>query len=59
MTDDPTRGDGLDGADVADDEDGEDERPVVVLNPALDRVTGRRVFGDRLRCSAARSLSAP
>ncbi len=45
MTDDPTRGDGLDGADVADDEDGEDERPVVVLNPALDRVTGRRVFG--------------
>jgi len=45
MTDDPTRGNGLDEADVADDEDGEDERPVVVLNPALDRVTGRRVFG--------------
>ena len=45
MTDDPTRGDDLEAADVADDEETEDERPVVVLNPALDRVTGTRVFG--------------
>jgi hypothetical protein len=45
MTDDPTRGHGLNEADVADDDDGEDERPVVVLNPALARVPGRRVFG--------------
>ena len=42
MTDDPTRGNDLD---EADDEESEDERPVVVLNPALDRVTGTRVFG--------------
>jgi hypothetical protein len=45
MTDDPTRGSDLDEADVADDEGTEDERPVVVLNPAMERVTGRRVFG--------------
>jgi hypothetical protein len=45
MTDDPTRGDDLEVADVTDDEETEDERPVVVLNPALDRVTGTRVFG--------------
>ena len=45
MTDDPTRGSDLDEADVADDEESEDERPVVVLNPALQRVSGTRVLG--------------
>ena len=47
MTDDATRSDGqgidaTDGDDIGDDEDG---RPVVVLNPAMERVPGRRVFG--------------
>ncbi len=44
MTDDPTRGSDLDEGDLADEET-EDGRPVVVLNPALSRVTGTRVFG--------------
>ena len=45
MTDDPTRGNDLDEADVADDEETEDERPVVVLNPAMQRVSGTRILG--------------
>jgi hypothetical protein len=45
MTDDPIRQNDLDEGDVADDEEPEDERPVVVLNPAMSRVTGTRVFG--------------
>jgi hypothetical protein len=45
MTDDPTRGNDLDEADVAEDEETEDERPIVVLNPAMQRVSGRRIFG--------------
>jgi hypothetical protein len=46
MVDDATRRDELDPDEVDLDEDGdEDGRPNVVLNPALDRVTGRRVFG--------------
>ena len=44
MTDDPTRGNDLDEAESPMTRS-EDERPVVVLNPALDRVTGTRVFG--------------
>ena len=44
MTDDPTRENDLDEADVADDEESEEERPVVVLNPALQRVSGTRIL---------------
>jgi hypothetical protein len=44
MTDDPTRGNDLDEVDVVDEET-EDERPVVVLNPALQRVSGTRLLG--------------
>jgi len=44
MTDDPTRDNDLDEADVEDDEEAEDERPVVVLNPALQRVSGTRIL---------------
>jgi hypothetical protein len=44
MTDDPTRGNDLDEIDVVDDEDAEDERPVVVLNPAMQRVSGTRIL---------------
>ena len=44
MTDDPTRENDLDEADVADDEETEDERPVVVLNPAMQRVSGTRIL---------------
>ena len=44
MTDDPTRDNDLDEADVDDDEEAEDERPVVVLNPALQRVSGTRIL---------------
>ena len=46
MTDDATRRDQLDPGEPELDEDGDDDsRLVVVLNPALDRVTGRRVAG--------------
>jgi hypothetical protein len=47
MTDDATRRDELDPdePDLEDDEDDEGDPRVVVLNPVLDRVSGRRVFG--------------
>ena len=44
MTDDPTRENDVDEADVADDEETEDERPIVVLNPAMQRVSGTRIL---------------
>ena len=43
MTDDPTRENELDEADVDDDEETEAERPIVVLNPAMQRVSGTRI----------------
>ena len=45
MTDDPTRDNGLDEGDVADDDETEDGRPVVVLNPAMQRISGTRLLG--------------
>ena len=57
MTDDPTRGNDLDEADVVDDEETEDERPIVVLNPAMQRVSGR-ASSPSPRSSGARFWSA-
>src|SRR5215207_1680566 len=53
MTDDPTRGNSLDEAHVVDDDDIEDERPVVVLNPALERVTWQRILAIGLMLGGA------
>ena len=44
MTDDPKRVNDLDEADVAEAEETEDERPIVVLNPAMQRVSGTRIL---------------
>jgi len=45
MTDDPTRENERGEVDLADDDGTEDERPIVVLNPALQRVSGTRILG--------------
>jgi hypothetical protein len=44
MTDDPTRENELGEVDLADDDGTEDERPIVVLNPSLERVTWQRLL---------------